>query len=67
MKIKLVDVVLVACIAGFIASIVYAIGSVKEAQQRRNEVYCIDGLAYNRIDGGYLEVTPARKCITEAK
>ena len=67
MKINLANVVLVICFAGFAASIFYAINTVKAVRQQRSEIYCIEGLAYNRIDGGYLEVTPARKCFTETK
>lgn len=67
MKIKLIEVVIVLVMVGSMVSMIYAVNKVKEQQRARNEVYCIEGIAYNRIDGGYLEVTPTRKCIAETK
>ena len=67
MKIKFVGIAVGLAMVGSLVGMFFAIQKVKAEHRERNEVYCTEGIAYNRIDGGYLEVTPTRKCIVETK
>ena len=67
MKDKLAKIATISIIASLFALMIYALYNVRVYQRERNEVYCIEGIAYNRINGGYIEVNPPRKCIVESQ